>query len=108
MNRKLNAVALANQHLRRENEELWKRNETVERGAEEMEAMYRAMIMQIVMQMPLKLDNDDPLHQTLYQVYLPKIDVKEMMQKYELVAENWNTGLFLRVDERKEDKGEND
>ena len=73
-------------------------NEKLRHGAEEMQAM----VMQIVMQNPLHYSNDDPLYQKQFQVFLPKTNVKDMVRRYKLVAENWDTGLYLRVDEREE------
>lgn len=106
MNKKLNAVALANQHLRRENEELWKRNETVERGAEEMEAMYRAMIMQIVMRYGHATNEGGAPYQY---VTLPKAGLMELVKKYTLEASTTDDEMTLRIVERKEDEdGETD
>lgn len=87
MNKKLNAVALANKALRRENADLWDKLDLLERGTEELKSVYEAMIMQLT-------------QLTGGELVLAKTNVSDMMERYELRTEITETGLRLRVVER--------
>lgn len=91
MNRKLNAVALANKRLSEENRELWERNDALERGTEEQRLMYAALVMQLVMEHKV---TDVP---ESYEIALPKVDVAEMAKTHRLEARYTDDGIFLRV-----------
>jgi len=93
MTNKTKAIVMANKQLRAENRALWQENEMVRNGADEMEAMYRAMVVQLVQ----KLGGT---------VTLEKIDVAEM-RSLDVEAQRGEDGaLTLRTVKREADDGE--
>ena len=95
MTNKTKAIVMANKALRQENRRLWNENELLTKGDEEMKAMYDAMIQQLVW-----LAGGE--------VTLPKMDVKELMEKYRTECHKHEDGsVTLRVLENEvEDDGE--
>ena len=92
MSKQLNAVALANKALRKENEMLWDRVDTLERGVEEKEILFDAMVKQLVM---FGRTPANPIYPE-YEVKIPKINAEELA-KYQLSAQAEEDGLRLKV-----------
>ena len=96
MTNKTKAIVMANKALRQENRALWKQNDLLRKADEEMKTMYEAMIQQLV-----QLAGGE--------VTLPKVDVKAIMDKYEIQAERTaNDAMVLRIREREVENGTTD
>lgn len=92
MTNKTKAIVMANKQLRAENRTLWEENETVRRGMEETEAIYRAMVTQLVLAAG-------------GETVLPNTDVSALMKEYDLEAKRDENGLALRIVKREADDG---
>lgn len=97
MNRKLNAVALANKRLVEENRGLWRENDELREGADQAKQLYEALVTQFV----IKAGGS---------VTLAKCNISELMHEHRLEAQtDGETGdMTLRVTVVEEERNDGD